>query len=214
MLYEAIAKKAKKKLSYFHCGEYGSRLGRPHYHAIIYGHDFPDRVLWKVKPYPVYTSEELSKLWPFGFSTVGHLTQESASYVARYTLKKVYGKDKKKYYGDKHPEYITMSKRPGIGKLWYEAFKSDIYPEGVYVSKTGVKQSPPKYYDRLYELENPKQMAKIKLQRRKRAERQKVEDQINGRMVHVSNSDGFRLPVRESIKTEQIKQLKRALEEE
>jgi len=34
------------KLRYFHCGEYGSATFRPHYHAIVFGYDFPDKRLW------------------------------------------------------------------------------------------------------------------------------------------------------------------------
>lgn len=214
MLYEKATEAFKKKISYFHCGEYGKRLSRPHYHALIFGYYFPDRVLWKSKPFPIYTSKELESLWPFGFSTVGHLTPASAAYVARYTLKKVYGKKAAAHYGSKHPEYVTMSRNPGIGKTWYHRFKTDIYPDGVYVSEGGVKQSPPKYYDYLYNLENPREMQKIKLARKKRADHNKLETYVMGRTYLVSNNDGIRLPVRERVKEAQINQLKRPLEDQ
>ena len=33
-------KKFGPNIRYFHCGEYGSKFGRPHYHACIFNHDF------------------------------------------------------------------------------------------------------------------------------------------------------------------------------
>ena len=121
----------------------------------------------------IYTSELLSKLWPYGFSTVGEVTFESAAYVARYVMKKwskenlsgsalydamqalrewradPYNEEKKlkahcadpidvkSFYGGRHPEYITMSRKPGIGSFWYDKFKSDIYPSGFAVLPCG-----------------------------------------------------------------------------
>ena len=38
---------APKKVRFFHCGEYGAKLSRPHHHACLFGFDFPDKVLWK-----------------------------------------------------------------------------------------------------------------------------------------------------------------------
>lgn len=199
-----------RKIRYFHCGEYGPKLGRPHYHALIFGYGFLDRVLYKSKPFRWYRSAELEKLWPFGFSTVADVTEASAGYVARYTLKKVYGHNSRDHYKGKHPEYITMSRRPGIGKPWFDKFKSDIYPEGVYINN-GVRCSPPKYYDNEFAKLEPKTMEKIKRARKKRAEKVFATDSINGRLVKVSNSDSFRLHVREIVKTIQTQQLQKHL---
>lgn len=198
-----------QKIRYLHCGEYGPKLGRPHYHALIFGYHFPDRLLYKEKPFKWYRSAQLERLWPFGYSTVCDLTAASAAYVARYTLKKSNGL--KVNYGDKHPEYITMSRKPGIGAGWYDRYKQDIYPEGVLYSTTGVKQSPPKFYDRRYQLENHLQMAKIKLARAENARHNTVTDVLLGTTRLVSNSDSFRLPVRERVKLSQLQSLSRKL---
>ena len=74
------------KVRFFMCGEYGEQFSRPHYHAIIFGYDFPDKVFWsRNNGYPLYRSRMLEELWPFGYCTVGDVTFESAAYVARYT---------------------------------------------------------------------------------------------------------------------------------
>lgn len=207
-----LRKTAKTKIRYFHCGEYGKKLKRPHYHAIIFGYSFPDRKLFKSEPFRWYRSEILESLWTKGYSTICELTDASAGYVARYTLKKVYGDEAKNHYQGKHSEYITMSRMPGLGKLWYDKYKTDIYPEGTYVHN-GAKIAPPKYYDRLYEKENPEDMKRIKACRMKKLNDITVADEINGVQRRVSNSDSIRLSVRERIKLSQIRHLKRIMEE-
>lgn len=87
-------------IRFFHCGEYGDKLGRPHYHACIFGHDFEDKYFWRKSDsgYPVYRSPVLEELWTHGFSEIGTVTFDSAAYVARYIMKKVNGKDAKDHY--------------------------------------------------------------------------------------------------------------------
>jgi len=97
--------------------------------------------------------------------------------------------------------------------MWYHRYKSDIYPEGVYISPGGIKSSPPKYYDRLYAQEHPDQMRKIIIARKIRASHNMAIDHFNGSSHFVSNTDSFRLPVREAVKQSQINSLKRPLED-
>lgn len=106
-------------IRYFHCGEYGDQLDRPHYHACIFNFDFGDKQFWKRTELGdiLYTSEELSRLWsePIesqhvkeydssivwqkgsrwyvrkGFCTTTDVTARSAAYVARYVTKKITG---------------------------------------------------------------------------------------------------------------------------
>ena len=150
-------KMGKKKIRFYHCGEYGPKLGRAHYHACLFGIDFEDKKFWKYsKPnqaisitskFKLYRSPTLEKLWPHGWSSIGALTFETAAYTARYILKKQLGKTALEHYNaidkntgeikeEKLPEYTTMSRRPGIGNSWYEKYKTDIYPKD-YVTMRG-----------------------------------------------------------------------------
>lgn len=87
-------------IKFYMCGEYGPKLGRPHFHACLFGIDFPDRKLWKVtdSKSKLYRSEILEKLWTKGFSSVGDVNFESAAYVARYIMKKVTGEAAELHY--------------------------------------------------------------------------------------------------------------------
>ena len=79
-------------LRFFMCGEYGDKLGRPHFHAIIFGVTFVDKKLWSIRRgNNLYRSATLEKLWPFGFSSIGAVNFETAAYVARYVTKKITG---------------------------------------------------------------------------------------------------------------------------
>lgn len=203
------------KVRFFHAGEYGSRFGRPHYHALLFGVDFGDRTYFKTSPTGsrVDTSKILSGLWEKGFCSVGDVTFESASYVARYCLKKAEVLNERfEENGEKmevvqstgeirRPEYVTMSRRPGIGRGWYDKFKNDVYPAGYGVLRGGIKRSPPRFYDGLYELENPVDMERIKRYRRSRSElKEKVWNDVLGKSQMLDVNRDERLKVKEEVK--------------
>lgn len=153
---------APKRIKFRHCGEYGSQTNRPHYHSLIFGHDFPDKTPWKkVRGHQYYVSPTLSELWPQGWSTIGNLTFESAAYVARYILKKRTGPDQQLWYEkidpetgecfQLKPEYQTGSN--GIGKGWFQKYKAVAFPHD-FIVVNGVKMRPPKYYKTLLETEH------------------------------------------------------------
>lgn len=106
----------------FYCGESGSKTGRAHYHAIIFGYDFPDKVLLSRTPSGslIYRSPLLEKVWTSGISSVGYVEPGSASYVAQYA-------NKKKLSGQNDGSFVGMSRRPGLGcdKFNLKWFKSD-----------------------------------------------------------------------------------------
>lgn len=136
-------------IRFFHCGEYGENFGRPHHHALLFNWKPPDlkalRFVDSVRD--VATSATLEKLWGHGYVAIGECTFESAAYVARYCLKKHYGKGSDDHYLGRTPEYLTMSRRPGIGAAWLEKFKGDVYPSDEVVIRGGIKCRPPKFYD-------------------------------------------------------------------
>ncbi len=151
--WQKFAKRLRRKAGpfrFFHCGEYGDLNFRPHYHACIFGLDFvADRGLWKDDgKFPLFRSPLLDQTWGLGFATVGALTFKSAAYVARYVMKKVTGEAAAEHYGDLRPEYVTMSRRPGIGSAWFKQFKSDVYPSDEVVHE-GKRYRPPRFYDSL-----------------------------------------------------------------
>jgi len=168
-----------KKIRYYHCGEYGEQLGRPHYHAVLFNQQFEDLEIFEEKETGnVYTSKILEKIWGKGFVTVMDLTLHSAGYVARYITKKINGDMKDDHYkkvcevtGEIHSiqqEYATMSRKPGIGSAWYEKYKGDVFPSDdcIVLSKNSYHHVPtPKYYDIKLERENPSLYDKIKQRR-------------------------------------------------
>jgi len=159
----------ENNIRYFHCGEYGEKLQRPHYHSCIFNFDFDDKVLWTVKNgFRLYTSETLQQLWPYGYCIIGDVTFESAAYVARYIMKKVTGDLAEEHYNGRQPEYTTMSRRPGIGKKWYELFKNDLFPSDKVVIN-GKEVTIPKFYYGLLELDDSKLNFLLKATRKKLA---------------------------------------------
>lgn len=162
-----LRKGSSGPLRFFHCGEYGETTGRPHYHACIFGTDFAaDRIFYKSSKQgdALYNSPSLDKAWGHGHAVIGDLTFESAAYVARYCLKKVTGKDADEHYKGRTPEYVTMSRRPGIGHGWFQRYRQEVYPSDSVVLR-GQEMLPPPFYDKLLEKTDPALYEKIKKQR-------------------------------------------------
>lgn len=212
-----LRKKRKgQKIKFYHCGEYGENLGRPHYHACLFNVWFPDAV--KVKDQNgrrTYKSDELEKIWGKGFCTVQHLTHESAAYCASYVTKKVTGDRAKEHYRvevvdeqtgeltgpfDLEPEYATMSLRPAIGKGWYEKYKGETYPEDFVITGQGRKAKPPRYYDKLFREENPSGMTEVERRRH------------IARLKRAKDNTEERLRVKEKVKLAKLNQKSRRLE--
>lgn len=214
-------------IRYYACGEYGSSTFRPHYHAIIYGLHLDDLQECGRSPagFPYYTSPKLQRAWsiyhpatkdkeawydPIGFVSVGDVTVESCAYVARYIMKKQKGDDAVFY--DLHnviPEFTLMSRKPGIGRQWYEDHP-DLYDFEYINLKTdngGLKFRPPRYYDKLFDVDDPDRMKQIKETRKCAAE---LITAAKLRKTNLSYTE--LLSVEERKKQESIKKLKRCIE--
>ncbi len=197
-------------IRYFHCGEYGDVSRRPHYHACVFNFVFLDSVLYKtVNGNKLSTSPTLDKLWGMGFCTIGDVTFDSAAYVARYIMKKVTGDLAVEHYRsfdpdtgeciDLLPEYTTMSRRPGIGRDWYDLYNDEVRSSDSVVMR-GREMKPPRYYDSIYEISDPDEFERLKEERRQ--------------SVVVSENSRERLAVREQCKVAQISTLTRSLDDE
>ncbi len=207
---KSLRKRYKITIRYYMCGEYGAKLSRPHYHACLFGIDFPDKEIWKeTEGILTYTSQTLEELWGRGFCTLGELNFETAAYTARYIAKKITGEKAESHYtvtdpttGEiihLEPEYNNMSLKPGIAKTWYEQYQGDVYPSD-FLIHCGKTVKIPRYFDKLLEQENPHELEIIKQERKKRAKR------------FASDNTPERLAVREKIKHIKYKQLLRSYE--
>ena len=169
--------KKRKKIRYFHCGEYGPQTLRPHYHCVLFGEDFEEdsvHVETGPKGHRYYMSATLAELWPYGRHMLGQVSKDTAAYVAKYTQKKVTGPPAEEHYTRTDPttgeqwtvksEYSTMSRRPGLGATWFERYWPDVYPSDEVVLE-GRKYKPPKYYDHLLEQMDPTMWEEVRKKR-------------------------------------------------
>lgn len=234
---QLFMKKVRKKyggsIKYFMAGEYGSEYGRPHYHVLLFGVDFPDRVYLKTtwSGSRLDTSEQLSELWEKGFVSVGDVTFESAGYVARYTLKKLEcGVLNKRFEENgkvydvvvkngviRTPEYVRMSRGgrggKGLGWSWLQKFKSDVFPHGYMVMRGGIRMPPPRYFDNEYELENPLDMKRLKMLRSAGVgESEDVWNDMLKKWQRLKKFRGDRLEVMEEVKERQLSVCRRKVE--
>lgn len=184
-----------KLVRYLACGEYGSRRGRPHYHLILFGYDFTDKVVHSSSPAKkksksksiLYTSEILNKIWSNGKCMIGSATKESAGYVARYILKKrsqpsystgpwttkrkiQFDNDYYAATGDtryfRYPrEFITMSRAYGLGFRFFMEYFKDMYPKDFLVEDDS-RVPIPRFYDKLLERYFPELYERVMARRR------------------------------------------------
>lgn len=184
----------KPKVRFFHCGEYGETGLRPHFHTILFGYGYPDRVPCGTgsSGEPLYGSSLLDSDWSrdgkcLGRARIGEVTRESCQYVAKYVTKKLVvskGSSREAYeaFQERYervdpetgelvqvpPEYCTCSNRPGIGAEWFARFKGDAFPSDFLVMD-GQKHPIPRYYEKLLEREDPELLLMVK--RRRQLER-------------------------------------------
>lgn len=161
--YQQFMRKLRKVVGpvrFFMCGEYGEENLRPHFHACLFGIDFPDKFHWRVSDAgsDSYRSPILEQIWTKGSSEIGEVNFKSVAYVARYIMKKVTGDLAEEHYKsvnvytgemyDRVPEFCQMSRRPGIGASWFAKYGSEVFPRDRVVVN-GHECAPPRYYYRL-----------------------------------------------------------------
>lgn len=161
------------KVRFFAAGEYGSKTWRPHYHAILFGLRLNDLILVQQgESYNYYTSPSLQRCWdvveckrsitPLAYShgqvVVADVNWQTCAYVARYVVKKLRGDQSDFYsYHNIEPPFSLMSRRPGIGRQYYDDHPDlfDYDYINVATPDGGRKFRPPKYYNRLLEEQDP-----------------------------------------------------------
>lgn len=221
-----LRKGFNERIRFFACGEYGSKcvshrvhvddcdvcnVGRPHYHACLFGITFLDLIpLDHRNGITYYTSRTLEEIWKYGDVQVGEVTFESAGYVARYCMKKVTGDRAYDHYQvvDRDgviqqllPEQCWMSRRPGIGAEFFDLYKGDFFPSDecpvpIRGSERVEKKVPRYYFDR-FDDESVKEEMK--------ALRKAFRD------AHGEEYSPVRLLAKERVKLAQVKQLRRTL---
>lgn len=170
--------KIENPIRTFECGEYGPTTGRPHYHMIIFNWKPNDLVLYKKNRQGqcLYKSKFLQKIWGCGFVIVGELQEDSAGYVARYTMKKakeakpytytklVWDKDENgqpyqkrtritKLRNGVEPEFLGMSRAVGIGKKYF-IDKIEEIKRNSGIWQNGKLKRIPRYFKKIWEERN------------------------------------------------------------
>lgn len=167
-----LRKNTSQKIRFFGCGEYGSDTHRPHYHIIVFGLELNDLKILKTnfRGEIYYTSPTIEKCWKKGYSLVCDVTWDTCAYVARYVTKKLNGKLAKEVYEDFNLQqpFSLMSRRPGIAAQYFYDNYEHIYRYdriNLSTASGGKSFKPPRYYDKLYDIEYHDDLLDIKINR-------------------------------------------------
>jgi hypothetical protein len=218
-----------KDIRYLYCGEYGEENKRPHYHVCLFGIDFyhDRKVIGRNKlGHRLYQSDTLDRLWSkpikdgdrpsnIGHAVIGDVTFQSAAYVARYITKKITGDDADEHYGTKidlstgeitkirEPEFAEASRKPALGKRWFEKNYKEIYPNDFVVANK-IPQKPPTYYDNLLEKIDPKLYDAVKAKR--------IKGMRDAQRKNPEEYELTRLATKEQIRSRKKQYLPRSIE--
>lgn len=153
-LRDHVGYQPEDRISMMVTGEYGDKNKRPHWHALIFNYSPPDGVKSRTTEleHEVFNSNLLNEIWGRGITEFGSLTLESASYVARYSAKKlIHGRDQDH---DFHPIHKTSSRR-AIGRTWIEKNFEHTFRNGFIVLPNGQEAAIPRYYKDWLKKHNP-----------------------------------------------------------
>jgi len=176
--FQDFLKRLRRQLSYYKmsgadfkyiaCGEYGdesgvrSTFGHPHFHAVFFGLDFPDKYKWRKGKlgHQMFRSDFLEKQWTFGNAEIGGADDEMINYVCAYVTKKVTGQRALSHYASRrfcdemgnhfdflyNSEFFLSSRRPAIGLRFLEDNFDDIFAHDEVILAGGVRKPVPQYY--------------------------------------------------------------------
>lgn len=157
--FQLFMKKLRRKypnnnIRYIVSCEYGTNHQRPHFHAIIFGYDAPDKKYLRKTPKGsiLYSSDELSRLWGNGFVSIGEANEKTAYYIAKYSLSNSKHEIIRDHTGEINElaDYMRCSTRPAIGKLYFEKYYRYVVADAISENKP-----IPRYYAKLLEKLDP-----------------------------------------------------------
>lgn len=108
------------RIRFYLVGEYGDQMGRPHYHAALFGYqncaygETRNTERTGVHRECCKSCDVVRDTWGMGRISVGYLDISTAQYIAGYVTKKMTRHDDVRLEG-RYPEFARMSLRPGIG---------------------------------------------------------------------------------------------------
>lgn len=183
------------------CGEYGSEGERPHYHIILFNCNLPLESFYNpriINKETYYQNTIIERAWggirnpvkgsdyinpeSKGISNISEASWNNIAYTARYITKKIKGNLSDSIYAEKGQikEFFRVSRMPGIGEIYYNQHKDEIYAkdEIIIKNKEGIISSkPPLYFDKLYQKEYPERFEEIKKRRKQQMKySQKIKD--------------------------------------
>lgn len=133
---QLVHKRMRKEIGpfrYVTVGEYGDKTGRPHYHSALFGSDFRDgsyEISSRLRGNPV-----CDRAWGKGRVDIGTLEPGSAMYIGGYVSKKLGHRD----------SFALQSRKPPIGKYWYQDNKDGLLRLGHVVIEGSVLPIPDAY---------------------------------------------------------------------
>lgn len=156
-------RKATKPFRYLACGEYGPTTGRAHYHAVLFGVQLPD-----LYHGAHWGSQTILEAWGNGQVSLHPATPASIGYVSGYVVKKLRAPRGQGFVMETvdpdtglvvsedsvEPEFLTASRRPGLGRAWIDQFAPEVIRDGFIVNE---REKPihaiPEYYDKVLKSE-------------------------------------------------------------
>lgn len=166
------------RIRFYLAGEYGPSTFRPHYHAIIFGLHLDDLQPFSCSTlgYQYYLSPVLSRIWSKGYVLVGAVSWDTCAYTARYVTKKYSGDLADQAYGQFGlvPPFSLMSRKPGIGRQYYDDHPDICRTGKAYISTEDGSRTirSPTYFNRLFAVDFPEEAEQNRLIRERMARHQ------------------------------------------
>lgn len=115
------------------CGEYGDKLGRSHYHFILFG--MP----------PSLADSMISSNWSYGLIDVGILTSGGVNYVCKYITKAPRGKLAESLFDSKGLERPFLVHSQNLGSDWILEHLQELYDNNFCYLDSGKLVPVPSY---------------------------------------------------------------------